>query len=616
MKRILADATGKPLRIKTSGEFKGASRKVRVPSKFEFLLLEKVIADLGFATNADELEGEFDISLIHNISSAVRQRDHVKLLEALADYSPQSIGELAGGRKGLFFAIYQVCCLLKKYPSKGSKARDAALSGFLKYERICKTFNLENHKALLRLDRSHPDYVGIIDEIREDIERLIGTGPNIQRIFECSQHGPGSAIGLDSESGMVTSFFKWSTIPYTVSRTARPYAQACIESDPRWIGALLDRYRNQRGIPQWSPVSMDDFWNTTFQEVEYCRYTSVPKNALTERPIAIEPTLNVFLQLGVDKVIKSRLRRRWGLDLHSQERNRVLAHEGSLSGLLATLDLSGASDTVTRLVCFLLLPALWYDFLDDIRSKNIRMPDGIEVPLSKFSAMGNGFTFALETVIFGACVRAAMRRTGYKGSWSAFGDDLIVPTGAYPFLVNLLELFGFIVNDEKSFNTGSFRESCGKDYLSGTLVRPLFLKKPIENVNDLFYLYNSLYRMEEDYWHLGVDFRETRKWLFRFIPKEFRYYYGKSTSDVSDTHFYSRRPPLRFEGRKVCLRVVPVSPTFNSRTEELLFRKLMHNLKGKPVDQFGFTTASGGSAFDITLRGVVTYKRSLGPVWS
>jgi len=59
---------------------------------------------------------------------------------------------------------------------------------------------------------------------------------------------------------------------------------------------------------------------------------------------------------------------------------------------------------------------------------------------------------------------------------SVYGDDLIYPIEALEDVRAGLEFFGFTVNKEKSFSTGNFRESCGKDYFFGRNVRPFYLK--------------------------------------------------------------------------------------------------------------------------------------------
>jgi len=48
-----------------------------------------------------------------------------------------------------------------------------------------------------------------------------------------------------------------------------------------------------------------------------------------------------------------------------------------------------------------------------------------------------------------------------------FGDDLIVPREFVLPVVDELEYFGFLVNLRKSFWTGRFRESCGREYYDG-----------------------------------------------------------------------------------------------------------------------------------------------------
>jgi hypothetical protein len=48
-----------------------------------------------------------------------------------------------------------------------------------------------------------------------------------------------------------------------------------------------------------------------------------------------------------------------------------------------------------------------------------------------------------------------------------YGDDIIVPVRYVRSVVSELETFGFKVNASKSFWTGYFRESCGKDYYKG-----------------------------------------------------------------------------------------------------------------------------------------------------
>ena len=210
--------------------------------------------------------------------------------------------------------------------------------------------------------------------------------------------------------------------------------------------------------------------------VEPAKLIFVAKNAKTHRPICVEPLLNGFLQLGVGKYLKERLRVHARQDLGDQTRNQILARSGSVSGNIATIDLSSASDTLAFSVVFDLLPEEWVDLLASLRTGHMSY-GGREYELEKFSSMGNGFTFELESLIFWALSSACTELSGEDQSLvSVYGDDIIVPVKAVDLLMASLTWCGFNLNREKSYWTGKFRESCGADWLDGDAVRPVFKK--------------------------------------------------------------------------------------------------------------------------------------------
>lgn len=147
-----------------------------------------------------------------------------------------------------------------------------------------------------------------------------------------------------------------------------------------------------------------------------------------------------------------------------------LARMGSLDGSIATIDLSSASDTVARELVRLILPTDWLLLLESLRAP-ITYVDDRPVFLEKFSSMGNGFTFELETIIF----RTLIATLGIPGM--VFGDDIIVPSEHYKMVFDALSYFGFIPNMKKTFGEGPFRESCGGDYYQGEAVRPFYLEE-------------------------------------------------------------------------------------------------------------------------------------------
>lgn len=594
-----------------------AATKVRLPHQFPWKLLGKMTNDL-VREESSAVPRAFSTTFndcISQLKNCLRSRDIDQLLKLAAYLSPRSMLKIGGIEYEEFFILYQLGSLLKKFPFPGKNTSAPALETFLRFERECKLFNAENYKAFQALSRNHPDFLGIIPEIRADIERCIGKFPNVQRVYDCAQHGPGTAIGLDSKTGEVTTYFSWLP-PYTVSSKCRPYAMEAITSYPQWIGALDNWYRETFGIPKHSPIDMDHFWESVLVEENCCKYASVPKTAETDRSIAIEPALNVYLQLGVDRIIRSRLKKRWHYNLNSQELNQELALEGSLADLLATLDLKGASETVTLMVCLLLLPEGWYDLLTDLRSEYIRIDKDV-LPLHKMSAMGNGFTFALESLIFASLVRCAMRRTKSIGRTAVYGDDLIVPKTAVEYLLTLLNVAGFTVNIEKSFTEGPFRESCGKDYYRGQPVRPFFLKSMLGEVSRLFYVHNSLCKLEDDLpWPWAVRFDETKAWIRKFIPKQLVEIRGPRTESL-DTHIWSERHIHRTaNGFKFFPVLLVRAKVFNHRTD-FFFRRLMVSHKPAPPRNKWeeITMTSTGSAFDVTKRGRVTSYISVQRVW-
>jgi hypothetical protein len=199
------------------------------------------------------------------------------------------------------------------------------------------------------------------------------------------------------------------------------------------------------------------------------RVTFVPKTSKTDRAIAIEPHLNIYVQLGIGALLKRKLRH-YGINLdHQATVNRRLAKDAIHRGL-ATVDLSSASDTISRELVWLLLPFEWASLLDLARTEYSTI-QGQEVRLSKFSSMGNGYTFELESIIFLALARAS-------GDYEAvsFGDDIILRRDCFPLLLNALSFLGFNVNKKKTFVAGRFFESCGHDYLDGMMIRPFYLK--------------------------------------------------------------------------------------------------------------------------------------------
>jgi hypothetical protein len=217
---------------------------------------------------------------------------------------------------------------------------------------------------------------------------------------------------------------------------------------------------------------------------------TVPKKSDIDRVACKEPDLNMFIQKGIGRYFRKALYKH-GINLNDQSINRSLAWKGSVSDELSTLDLSSASDSVTRELVFMMLPPFWFTLLDSTRSPVTNI-DGEEHRNEMFSSMGNGFTFELESLLFYVLARATAYFRGVSGVISVYGDDIICPKGMSHDLVSVLKFFGFTVNSEKSSFEGPFRESCGGHYYNGLDITPFFIRKPIDTIVDLIHTANSL----------------------------------------------------------------------------------------------------------------------------
>lgn len=239
------------------------------------------------------------------------------------------------------------------------------------------------------------------------------------------------------------------------------------------------------------------------KEEPYSRLIDVPKTFLKPRLIAAEPGEHQWCQQNLKAYMYSRSRKSWigkFVRFNDQTLNQDLCLEGSRTGLLATVDLSAASDRVSchavgnlfrsRSEIVQALRASRTRFIQ-IQHKVTRKghPGTESMELRKFSTMGSACTFPVESLMFLAATLAAVltsRGLAVKernirelaGEVAVFGDDIVVPVDSRELLVRGLEILDFQVNTAKSFWTGRFRESCGVDSYDGNDVTPAYYKSP------------------------------------------------------------------------------------------------------------------------------------------
>jgi hypothetical protein len=420
------------------------------------------------------------------------------------EVSEWSIDPDAYSNPTVFFDSYQASSLLRKaefLPTSFDRTQ-RAMDNFHKYEEQCRLTNRRIYSG---------DPTGRIGDVlflaRGKILSLLGERPSsfdFEAIQALSAWGPG-----------VTSSVKGSGVSLYHKLGGKLHATP----------DLLVLGKDVLSLPAWRR-------HHSSNELVECpgnTLSTVPKNARTDRTIAVEPHINAFLQRGVGKLLVKKLLR-WGVNLRSQERNQTLALEGSRNGLISTIDLSGASDCVSKALVEWIIPSGWTALLRSLRSPVYKTPKSNEWKLyHKWSSMGNGYTFELETLIFYSIAWAATQLTrGDISKVSCYGDDIIVPYQASSILVEALEWAGFSVNQEKSFTSpfSFFRESCGKDYFLGVYVRPMFINN-ISHVTDLFSIGNKMLEVSS----VNLLFKRLRERVITLVPERLRYFVPKGLSD-------------------------------------------------------------------------------------
>ena len=213
----------------------------------------------------------------------------------------------------------------------------------------------------------------------------------------------------------------------------------------------------------------------TYQEVESLTLTLVPKTFKSLRAIMPNTTIGSYMSYGLGEMMRKRLQRA-DYDIRTlQVRHKYYAQQGSIHGLYVTADLSSASDSITVALVERLFPRDWVDILTQSRIGAVRLPDGTVVQSKTFCTMGIGYTFPLETLVFLALLKAIERFYFPRDSRrliSVYGDDMVYSSRMHSYVVDVFSRLGFVLNVEKTFATGHFRESCGGDYYRGVDVRP------------------------------------------------------------------------------------------------------------------------------------------------
>jgi len=354
-----------------------------------------------------------------------------------------------------FKAEYQVKNLLKRYRFQKDLYTDdelvqKAIDGFLATQnRLADYNNLDSLDTLTKhvLDVAAKYIAHVLGEFSDDEHRSLckfgskaSVGVPLRKACEAARW----ELPMSGSAEQIA----WFDSEMSQVECVREYWAAQQDSDP------------QKG--------------SIYQEVNCLTLVLVPKTFKSLRSIMPNTTIGSYMSGGIGEMIRKRLKR-VGYDIRTlQSAHRVLAQESSITGKNVTVDLSAASDTISTTLVSRLLPLDWFEAMNLSRIGTVRLPDGSEVESKTFCTMGIGYTFPLQTLIFLSLLKAIARITSWGKACdiSVYGDDMIFDASLYGFVEVVFSKLGFIINEEKSFSDGPFRESCGGDYHSGVDVRP------------------------------------------------------------------------------------------------------------------------------------------------
>lgn len=358
-----------------------------------------------------------------------------------------------------------------KFLSTKIDKRKVALEGFFKAEAECKIANERFQKCTF----SNPYTLSVLENMKVKISRILGKFDPVEFVEACNW-GPGA-------STLIRRSLASHPKKFDVERQVTPL---CYDLVKDWF---KDVYPN---------------WEMIFEIVHSSKIVTVDKNAKTDRVIAIEPGINLWFQKGVGTMIRRRLKS-IGIDLNDQGHNQRLSRLASLFNRDATVDFSAASDTIGRMLVMYCLPSNWGTIMNALRSHS-GIIDGATISYEKFSSMGNGFTFELESLLFyvmadSVCYQLDVDSRGV----SVYGDDVILPSSAIDMFTEVSRDLGFTVNTSKSYSSSYYRESCGSHYWNGKCIKPTFQKEPLDGKTSLLKAANNVRRLAHRRNNYGCD---------------------------------------------------------------------------------------------------------------
>lgn len=392
---------------------------------------------------------------------ATLYHDESSLRDVIDRHTLKAESSLADGGFEAYACLRQLQAVIKKntdwYAETPKHRSEKAIAGFSECNDACRETNTR-----LNADRLNPIRGFAVHQVlnlaKVKVHEVLGELTE-ERYLEClrkADFGPGSPyvpdMGWTDTRGLQ---FKIAG-NQTVTRKALPHAILALRLNDGWLDSLLTA-------------------DAQYAVVDEGALSTVIKNAVIDRVIEQQPSLCVYLQKGVGAEM-ARLLLSVGIDLSSQARNHRAARQGSLDGQTATVDMTSASDLIAVAMVKWLFPEAWFELLSDIKVDWGKYPDGKLRRHEMFSTMGNATTFPMQCLVFYSVAWATCVLSGDDvRKIRVYGDDVIVPVGAVALMFETLRYCGHKPNVAKTYVWGPMRESCGKDYVQGIDIRPVYV---------------------------------------------------------------------------------------------------------------------------------------------
>lgn len=294
---------------------------------------------------------------------------------------------------------------------------------------------------------------------------------------------------------------------------------------------------------------------------DWCEILSVPKSYKTARVIAEECTVKNFhaQEVRAALITCDYLN---GNDIltHDQASQILRARDGALKGVLATVDISGASDSINRYIAYQAFPLeIWDRCFRPIMSEYLYDPKSRKMYWNNiFLTSGNAATWNAESEFYLAATEATrdiyieLTHDDDVEHASVYGDDIVCDVKLVELLAQHLDALGIKVNADKTFS-GAYRECCGAEFLLHSRVDTVYWPRKHmllpsgrpDNEQEITTIASLISLQHRIYDRYPSAAAEVERAVLSCMPDMTYSAPGSECDDLWGTHYPTRKPNFR-----------------------------------------------------------------------